>query len=545
MKNSFLSSPKGQSSKAWPALAALTLATSCAQAQNAPPQAPRKMNVLFIAVDDLNTDLGAYGRSDVKSPHIDALAARGLLFSRAYCQQAVCSPSRTSLLTGRYPDTTRIFNLTTHFRDVLPDVVTLPQQFKLHGYTTQSIGKIYHGGLDDPPSWTISSGGQGGGGAERRRNQRRGGRRQQGAMNFAPANFQTIAGETATGETDYTRVPADRKALSWAMPDVPDNALSDGQEAERAIAALGQLQRQPFFLAVGFHKPHLPFVAPKKYFDLYPLASIKLPNNMFPPKGAPPLAFANFGELRGFKDIKEVAPDDAPIPADKARELIRGYRAATSYTDAQIGRVLAELDRLKLRDNTIVVLWGDHGYHLGRNSEWVKHTNFEAATHVPLIISAPGQTTRGQKTNALVEFVDVYPTLCELAGLPLTPGLEGRSLVPLLKNPQAKFKAAALSQYPRGGPRGRINPHMGYTMRTDRYRFTQWIKADDKSVTATELYDHQTDPGETVNVAVRSENQALVAQLAAQLRQSFPALSAPGPLPLLSAPEPRRRNAND
>ncbi len=511
------------------------------------------MNVLFIAVDDLTTAPGAHGRPDVTSPNIDPRAPPGQLLSRADCQQAFCSPSRTSWLTGRYPDTTRIYNLTTHFRDVLPDIVTLPQHFRQNGYFTQEIGKIYHGGLDDPPSWNVMAGGK-----------RAPGR----ALRFVPRSFPPASRQPAAVGGAQVRLVADEagpprpllaqagggqaggkkkwnSGNSWEAPDVPDSALSDGQEADRAIRALGQLQSKPFFLAVGFHKPHLPFVAPKKYYDLYPPADVKLPDNMFPPKDAPPLAFANFGELRNFKDIREVAPGNEPIPVDKARELIRGYRAATSYTDAQIGRVLAELDRLKLRDNTIVILWGDHGYHLGRNGEWVKHTNFEAATHVPLIISYPGQTARGAKTSALVEFVDIYPTLCELAGLPLTPGLEGKSLVPLLKNPQAAVKAVALSQYPRGGQRGRINPHMGYTMRTDRYRFTQWIKADDKSVTATELYDHQTDPGETVNAAARPENQALVAQLATQLRQSFPALSAPGPLPLLLAPAPRKAGGGD
>ena len=517
------------------ALPLAALLGSCAQAQPAATAivgtAPQtaKMNVLFIAIDDLNTDLNCYGKTDVKSPNIDRLASQGLLFRRAYCQQAVCSPSRTSLLTGRYPDTTRIYDLATHFRSNLPDVVTLPQYFKNNGYFAQGVGgKIYHTGLEDPQSWDIGPKQWTTASAKK--------------TAFVPT-FSSNLRLIQDGEDDD-----DQKGKKWndgpsvAPLDVADDELGDGMTAGRAIDAMGALKErdQPFFLAVGFNKPHLPFAVPRKYFEMYPpAAQFELPSNAAPPRNAPPLAMFGSRELRSFEDI----PDgETPISADKGRELIRGYRAATSYVDAQVGRVMDELDRLNLRDKTIVVLWGDHGYHLGRNGEWNKHTNFEAATHAPLIISYPGQTTSGQTTDSLAEFVDVYPTLCALAGLPQSPGTQGVSLLPVLNDAKASVHDYALSQYPHGG--NGDYAHMGYSLRTDRYRYTEWIKASDKSVTTRELYDHQTDAGETVNIAGQA-SPALLEKLASQLRQGYPIIASDKPLPLVKALDERAANIKD
>jgi len=287
---------------------------------------------------------------------------------------------------------------------------------------------------------------------------------------------------------------------------VPDEALFDGRIAGKAIEAMREIKAKPFFLAVGFTKPHLPFVAPKKYYDMYPLEKVKLPANPYPPKDVPRIALADFGELRAYADI----PEKGALSEKQTRELIRGYYAATSYVDAQIGRVIDELDRTGLRDKTIVVLWGDHGYQLGEHGLWNKHTNFEVATRSPLIISAPGVTKMGKKTDALVELVDVYPTLIQLAGLPMQQGLEGTGLVPLLHSPKLDWKRSAFSQY----PRGRV---MGYSIRTDRYRYTEWSEQG-KVPVGVELYDHRVDPAENVNIANLPEKKAIVAELSRQLK---------------------------
>jgi arylsulfatase A-like enzyme len=435
----------------------------------------KPLNVLFIVSDDLRPALGCYGDPLAKTPNIDALAKRGLIFNRAYCQQAVCSPSRTSLLTGRRPDTTKIYNLKDHFRNTIPDVVTLPQYFKDNGYFTQGFGKVYHSGLDDPQSWSVPF-----------------------TNVMAPSYSPAVAAAVAKKHQEAIKKGLTGQAMSraskgpaWESVDTDnDDSLQDGDTATRAIAAMRQIKDKPFFLAVGFIKPHLPFVAPKKYFDLHPLESFKVAPNNTRPIGAPDVAFHNFAELRAYEHMPK---DPAPVPDKQAVELIRAYYAAASYMDAQVGRVLAELDALKLRDDTIVILWGDHGWHLGEEGLWCKHTNFEIAARAPLIISLPGQKTAGQKSDALVEFVDVYPTLVELAGLKPAQGLEGTSLVPLINEPSKPWKSAAFSQFPRAGG------IMGYSMRTNRYRYTEWQDKQGK-VVARELYDHQTDPAETKNV---------------------------------------------
>ncbi|MEX2173377.1 MAG: sulfatase [Pirellulaceae bacterium] len=461
--------------------------------------AAQRPNVLFIAVDDLRPDLGCYGHPEAKTPHIDALASRGMVFRRAYCQQAVCSPTRTSLLTGLRPDSTKVYDLETHFRDTIPNVVTLPQYFKSNGYHSAGMGKIYHGGLDDAKSWSEPHQNPGGAGY------------------VLAENKQRIAAGKAQGKAAGKKGKALNRAgrgAAFEMADVPDNAYADGSLAEMAVAKLGELKakQQPFFLAVGFVKPHLPFNAPKKYFDLYDPVALRLAANPQRPKDAPPFAITDFGELRSYHGIPKEGPLDEPL----ARQLVHAYRAATSFTDANVGRLLAELDRLGLRENTIVILWGDHGWKLGEHGGWCKHTNVENDTRSPLILAAPAKMAATQPAycDRLVEFVDIYPTLCDLAGLPLPKHLQGTSMQPLLGNPALPWKSAAFSQYPRMHAGRRL---MGYALRTDRYRYVEWQDRKSKAIVAQELYDHQTDPAENENVAVRAANKDLLAKLSAQL----------------------------
>ena len=467
-------------------LTALLLAAGAVPLSHAAPAAgvPARPNILFIAVDDLRPELGCYGVPIVRSPNIDRLAQTGMVFDRAFCQHAVCSPSRSSLLTGTRPDTTKVWDLSTHFRKALPDVVTLPQLFKNQGYFTQAMGKIYHHGYDDPASWSVPT-----------------------AFPKAPHGA-----ERAPVDPDAASTKASRRGPPFGSPDVPDNQLHDGELADLAVAALDDLAKkpQPFFLAVGFIKPHLPFISPKKYWDLYDPAKIPLAPNPFPPRDAPAYAIVPGGEVHSYGGV----PAGRHLPDDYARQLKHGYYAAVSYMDAQVGRVLAELDRLGLREKTIIILWGDHGWKLGEHDAWAKHSNVENDTRAPLLICVPGMANAGQHTGALVEFVDVYPTLAELAGLPLPKHLEGVSLKSLLQEPQGSVKAAAFSQFPRKVGRKNL---MGYTMRTDRYRLTRWVnRADHTKVDAVELYDHQTDPQENTNIAHDPGNQALVEKLTAQ-----------------------------
>jgi arylsulfatase A-like enzyme len=476
-----------------------------------------KPNILFIAVDDLRPELGCYGRDYIKSPNIDRIARAGMVFNRAYCQQAVCSPTRSSLMTGTRPDTTKVWDLVTHFRVALPEVVTLGQHFKQHGYFVQGMGKIYHGGLDDAPTWSVPW-------------------QTPKAVKYASPENVTLDQRQYEGEPDANapkkgsnRIAAKAGSAPVGPPsagknsrgpafegaDVPDSTFVDGKVAELAVSTLSDLsqKKEPFFLAVGFSKPHLPFVSPKKYWDLYAPAKIQLAPNTFRPKDAPDYAILPGGGLRNYHGIPA-----GSIPDDLARQLKHGYYAAISYTDAQIGKILDELDRLGLTRNTIVVLWGDHGWKLGEHDAWCKHSNSENDANAPLLLSVPGMKAAGSHTDALVEFVDIYPTLAELAGLPLPTHLEGTSMKPLLDDPKRPWKSAAFSQYPRSQKGGL----MGYSMRTDRYRLTVWVAKNDQSqVDAIELYDHEVDPQENLNLAGRPESAGLVKQLMAQWKQGW------------------------
>ncbi len=472
--------------------------------------ASKKFNVLMICVDDLRPELGCYGVSTIKTPHIDRLAASGFTFLRAYCQQAVCNPSRVSLLFGLRPDTTRIYDLQTHPRKTLGDRVSLPQHFKSHGYTTMALGKVYHGGLDDPLSWSVPHWSPPGPGYAKPETLARVAeeaarlRKEQG-----PA-VEVLERDPKTGVPLRVTPPRYRvRGPAWEDPDVPEEALPDGKTTQEAISRMEKYRNQAFFLAVGYLKPHLPFVAPKRYFDLYDRNQVPLAPWPHPPRDCPEIALHNWGELRAYEDITGTGP----LPEDMARQLVWAYYAATTYIDAQVGKLLDALDRLALTDKTIVVLWGDHGWHLGDNGLWCKHSNFERATRSPLIFRVPGAAKAGAKVDALVEFVDIYPTLCQLCDLPIPEGLEGLSLVPLMEQPQQPWKKAAFSQYPRGKV-------MGYSMRTDRYRYTEW-QSPDGTVVARELYDHQSDPWESQNLVNRPEVRQLVEKLSQQLRAGW------------------------
>lgn len=489
--------------------------------------APKRPNILFIAVDDLRPEFGAYGFDYIKSPNLDRLAKSGLTFNRAYCQQAVCSPTRTSLLTGSRPDTTQVWDLVTHFRKAIPNVVTLGQHFKNNGYFVQGMGKIYHGGYDDAPSWSVPWG------------------TPKAVAYGLPENLVLNQRQFEVEPDDegpkkkklkHAQVPnaSDGTASSkfnsrgpaFEGADVPDNTFQDGKVAELAITTLQALSQkpEPFFLALGFIKPHLPFVSPKKYWDLYDPAKIELAPNKFRPKNAPDYAIVAGQEMRAYYGIPQ-----GSIPDDLARQLKHGYYAAISYMDAQVGKVLAELDRLGLRENTIVILWGDHGWKLGEHDAWCKHTNSENDTNAPLILSVPGMKNAGVRTNALVEFVDVYPTLSELAGLPLPGHLEGTSFKPLLADPTRPWKSAAFSQYPRKGGKTTSGELMGYSMRTERYRLTVWVdRKDHAQIDAIELYDHQNDPLENTSIAQDPANTELVDQLMAQWRKGWQGAKPPG-----------------
>jgi len=433
----------------------------------------RKPNVLLIAIDDLRTNLGCYGDPIAVTPNIDRLAKQALTFDSAYCQQAVCNPSRQSMMTGRRPDTIRVWNLKDHFRKTAPDAVTLPEYFKRHGYFAQSFGKIFHGirGMNDPQSWS------------------------------APEEF-----DHADKIEDYGR-PLDKndprknraKQEAAVRADNDDSDYTDGKVAQAAIEAMRRLaekKEQPFFLAVGFRKPHLPFAAPARYWDLYEPKRILVPDESIP-ENAPSIALHDSVELRGYTDI----PDKGTISAETARRLRHGYYAATSFVDEQVGKVIRELERLGLDRNTIVVLYSDHGFHLGEQGMWAKATNYEVAVRVPLIIKAPGKANSGRRSNALVELIDIYPTLVELCGLPSAPELDGTSLVPILAEPSVCVKDFALSQFPRPWELNKPPKNMGYSLRTKEWRYVEWVSMDSRGVLARELYHLRDRSMERRNLA--------------------------------------------
>jgi len=434
----------------------------------------KKPNVLFIAVDDLRPQLGCYGHKQMLSPYIDRLASDGVTFLRSYCQVPVCGASRASLLTGVRPTRDRFISYDVWAEKDLPGALSLPKHFKNNGYHTISNGKIFHHSNDCRDSWSEAPW------------------RPRGPwQNYVLQESKKLARKESSG-----------KGPAFESADVPDNAYFDGMITDKALSDLRRLadMDKPFFLALGFFKPHLPFNAPKRYWDLYKRQEIDLADNPFRPKGAPDAALHNWGELRAYAGI----PPKGPLSDELARTLIHGYYACVSYTDAQIGRVLAELDRLGLRKNTIVILWGDHGWNLGEHGLWCKHCNFETSLHSPLIVTAPG-IKPGTKTNALTEYLDIFPSLSELCNLPLPAHLQGKSFVPLMKNPNRPWKKAVFSRY-----------FNGDSAKTDRYRYTEWRRKNG-TMYARMLYDHKTDPYENVNISELPQNKEVVEKLSKML----------------------------
>jgi iduronate 2-sulfatase len=442
------------------------------------PQQPERLNVLFLIADDLNNDLGTYG-APVRSPNIDKLAARGVRFDRAYTQYPLCSPSRSSLLTGRRPNATGVVTnpgknpMSPHFREKLPDAVTLPQLFRTSGWLAARVGKLYHygvplnigtAGLDDYLSWDLTINPRG---RDREILDR--------VFSLKPGQF---------GAT-----------LSWLADDGTDAEHTDGIAAAEAVRLLERFKRnkESFFLAVGFYRPHTPYVAPKRYFDMYPRDRIALPALSDADRSrTPPAAYRT---TLGFKEQDSMTDE-------QRREAIQAYWASTTFMDAQVGQVVDALDRLGLSDNTIVVFTSDHGYHLGDHGLWQKMSVFERSARVPLIIALPRAATRGAAARGLAELVDLYPTLADLAGLqPKTP-LDGVSLVPMLKNPAATVKDAAFTQV-----------QNGYSVRTDRWRYTEWDEGKEAAV----LYDMDADPAEATNLAQRPAQASTVTDLKARL----------------------------
>lgn len=454
---------------------------------------PPRLNVLFIAVDDLRTNLGCYGDPVAQTPHIDALAARGVRFARAYCQQAVCNPSRASVITGRRPDTLRVWDLNTHFRDTLPDVVTLPQLLKTHGYHTEAIGKILHDPpkFRDPASWSV------------------------------PAQLddtEGVRGKYASADNLKIYQPEGKagreKAAATDAADVPDSAYIDGRVADVAVTRIRELatDRRPFFLAVGIRRPHLPFSAPQRFWDRYDPAKLGSVPQPEPPRGAPAIALHDSTELRGYTDM----PKTGAFTAAQITTLRHGYYASTSFADDQIGRVLSALRESGAEARTLVVLWSDHGYHLGEHGLWSKTTNYEVDTRVPLIIARPGG--RPATSMALVELVDLFPTIADLCGVTAPAGLEGQSLRPWLDEPQRASRPAAFSQFPRPWTyRGRPDV-MGYAVRTPTQRYIEWRRFGTTEVVARELYTYNGDDAfETVNLADEPAQAASMRALSALL----------------------------
>ncbi|MBB3208386.1 iduronate 2-sulfatase [Rhodopirellula rubra] len=522
---------------------------------SATSQAADRPNVLFLAIDDLRPELGCYGSEIAITPNLDKLALQGLLFNRAYCQQAICSPSRASLMTGARPDTIGVVENYAYFRDLNPDIVTLPQHFIANGYEAVYAGKIFHNDptADRGTSWS-------------RQPTRPKVKRIQTAGGYAlPENQAIWRKNKEILDAKYGRAIAGNGLIhgpAYEAADVPDNTYEDGYNTDSAIATLKELvadNAKPFFLGLGMKKPHLEFIAPKRYWDLYDPNDIPLAAHTAPPKNGAAMGLHPSFELR----VRDGIPKSGPIDPQMSRTLKHAYLACVSYVDAQLGRMIAALEDAGVRDNTIIIVWGDHGWHLGDMGIWGKATNYEIATRVPLMIWTPDmpEAVRGSKTDALVELVDMYPTFCELAGIAQPDHLEGQSFLPLLQAPHRSWKSAVFSQFPNPALRewaanplsagmretffgpliqeveGRIirqqgdkwdrdlfEKHlMGYTMRTDRYRLVVWQDYRDASADPVdvELYDHQLDPSETINVA--DAQPELVAELLAQFKAGWKA----------------------
>ncbi len=516
-----------------------------------------KPNILFIAIDDMRPEFGCYGSDLAITPNLDRLAGDGLLFNRAYCQQAICSPSRASLMTGARPDTIGIIENYTYFRETNPDILTLPQHLIANGYETVYCGKIYHGRFtDSEKSWSRDP-------VSRLTGMGR-------PVPYAnPENIEIRRRNRAEAEAKYDE--KSRAGLgsgpAYEAGDVEDHFYVDGYQTRIAIATMKEMVTEgnkPFFLGLGFARPHLNWVAPTKYWDMYDASEIDLAEHIGPPENGASMGLHASFELR----VRHGIPKKGPIGPVLATTLRHAYLACASYVDAQIGHMIDALDEAGIRENTIIIVWGDHGWHLGDMGVWGKATNYEIATRVPLILWSPemGSNSLGAKTEALVELIDMYPTLCDLAGVEIPDHVEGTSFAPLISDPNRTWKRAAFSQYPNPALREwaanplsqgvretffgplieeveqRIieqqgdtwdrnffeNDLMGYAMRTDRYRFVVWknYRNPERKPIFYELFDHSQDPYETRNIA--GDNPELVETLLEQFEAGWRGNLPPG-----------------
>jgi len=445
------------------------------------------LNVLFIVADDLNMLLGSYGAEGVKTPNIDKLASEGRAFTRAYVQNPLCNPSRASMMTGKRPDELGIQRLHKSFRDLYPEIETIPQYFKQYGYHSVGIGKIYHNWGEqfkdgDPSSWSEPP-----------------------FYHWATHYHDWyVPGRPYQWYFDLDKGPAVQRE------DVPDEAYIDGRIANATVNKLRELQETPFFLAVGFWKPHLPYNAPKKYWDLYERDDLPSPPKYESPvDGVPEIAYVNSKEARSYTDV----PKEDEIPEWEKRELRHGYLAAISYLDTQVGKVLDELKRLDLDEETAVIFVSDHGYHAGEHGQFGKWTNFEIGTRVPLIIKTPGMNAPGKKSDSIVELIDLYPTLIELGKLPEKDNLSGVSLTPILKNPEVDVKSVAISQTTRPLQGGANYEILGSSIRNEKYRYNIWVRQEDKKIIAEELYNLSGAPFYVKNIADDEEFESIKNQM--------------------------------
>lgn len=449
--------------------------------------AQKAPNVLIFLIDDLRNELGCYGNNVVKSPNIDTLAENGVLFSKAYCQQAICAPSRMSLLTGLRPETIGIYDIFTPMRTVRKDIISMPQFFKSNNYKTVSIGKVYHHGRDDQNVWDVYF--------EKEPNDY-----------VTKETIEDMEKQKKEGEKSI-------KGPAFENANVDDEAYKDGRAAKHAIETLNKLKNDNFLMVLGLSKPHLPFNAPKKYWDLYNKNDFKVPSRK-KPDNIYKLALSNWGELKGYANI----PNADTLDDDLTKDLIHGYYACISYIDAQVGKVLKTLDELNLRDNTLIVFMSDHGYKIGEYGAWCKHSNMELDTRVPLIVSAGSNLntkSKGSISDVLVENIDVLPTIAEACGLQLS-NVDGKSMIPLLNDPKLPWKDGAYSLYPRG------KKTMGCTVTDGSWRYTEWRNSETQEVQYAELYNHEKSLIADKNESGNSKYKEVEAKLKKLLQQRFP-----------------------
>lgn len=509
----------------------LTITISCKKSE----KAIQKPNVLFISIDDLRPALGVYGDTIVKSPNIDQLASEGITFRQTFCQSAVCAPSRASLMLGLRPDSTRVWHLGDQFRKLTPDAVTMPQYFSKFGYHTVNLGKIFHNYMPDSVSWD--------------------------EPDLRPARYVREGWLQRDGETFYISeaVNASQKIKrdsllklspiryadgwntgpAWEAADVHDTMYFDGAQTKLAKQTLTRLAQsdQPFYMGLGYFRPHLPFTAPKKYWDLYDPETMPLPNNSAIPEGAPIQSMNSMYELRHYDGFGHIGhpTSDYRMSEDTIRILRQGYYASVSYVDALLGDLMAHMKEIGIYENTIIIVWGDHGWKLGDHNSWGKMTNYNIDLQVPVIIRYPNQKNRGAQTYGITELVDLFPSICELAGIEVPDYMQGTSFVPLIENPEMEWKSAAFSQFHR---RPKVSAdgqrYMGYSINTEKYHYIEWYAWDPTTGTKgdfknAELYDRINDPYEKMNLAQKEAwtetQEGLAQQLDDGWRKAKPALA--------------------